>query len=159
MEITNQAKQTYQDNECSNGWRDDEKRALAAVMFPIIQMQKQYGRDMDERVIMRGWEIKLAGRYPVHDIIRAVDIYTDSRDDFPSPANIIQILDPEPTKVTESQFIAAQKWQERNNNYSEFTAAADTIREYLGPPKPMDSRSGGMMLGAAMKKLTGGSNE
>ena len=44
--------------------------------------------------------------------------------------NIVNILEPEEPKVTEAQFVEAQKWQERNKNWSEFTDAADTIKRY-----------------------------
>ena len=113
-----------------NRWSVDEKRALAAVTFPLIEMQKSYGRSMDAKIVMQGWEIKFAGKYTVEQILYALDRYTDKRDDFPSPANLIAILDPEEPKVTESQFVEAQKWQERNKNWSAYTDAAETITNY-----------------------------
>jgi len=116
--------------DSKNGWTPDEKRALAAVTFPLIEMQKAYGRQMNAKLVMQGWEIKFAGRFTIEQILYALDKYTDKCDDFPSPANLIEILEPEEPKVTESQFISAQKWQERNNDWSQYTEAAETISRY-----------------------------
>jgi len=93
-------------------------------------MQKAYGREMNARIVMQGWEIKFAGRFTIEQILYALDVYTDKHDDFPSPANLIEILQPEEPKVSEAQFIAAQKWQERNNDWSAYTDAAETISRY-----------------------------
>lgn len=113
-----------------NGWTDDEKRALAAVTFPLIEMQKAYGRQMNAKLIMQGWQIKFAGRFSIEQLLYALDKYTDRHDDFPSPSNLIDILEPEEPRVTEAQFIAAQKWQDRNNDWSQYTDAAETISRY-----------------------------
>lgn len=115
---------------CRSGWTDDEKRALAAVTFPLIEMQKVYGRKLDAKLIMQGWQIKFAGRFSVAQLLYALDKYTDKHDDFPSPSNLIEILEPEEPKITETQFIEAQNWQKRNDDYSEYSVAADTIRQY-----------------------------
>lgn len=93
-------------------------------------MQKAYGREMDAKLVMRGWELKFAGRYSVEQILYALDLYSDKHDDFPSPANIVSILEPEEPRVTEAQFIEAQAWQKRNKNWDQYTQAAETIRDY-----------------------------
>ena len=105
---------------CSNGWTADEKRAIAAITFPLIEMQKQYGKQLNAKLLMQGWEIKFGGRFSIEQLLYALNIYTDKHSDFPAPSDLIAILEPEPPKVTESEFIAAQKWQERNNNYSKY---------------------------------------
>lgn len=85
---------------------------------------------MDAKLLMQGWEIKFAGRYAVEQILYALDQYTDKHSDFPAPADLIAILEPEEPKITEAQYIEAQKWQKRNNNYSKYTDAAETIAAY-----------------------------
>lgn len=84
---------------------------------------------MNPKLVMQGWQIKFAGRFTVDQILYALDVYTDKNDDFPSPHNLIAILEPEPPRVTEAQFIEAQKWQERNG-YPMFSDAKDTIDAY-----------------------------
>ena len=130
MQIASHANQTSQNSNSLNGWTADEKKQIAAIVFPMIEMQKQYGKKMDAKIVMRGWEIKLANRYSIQDILYALDEYTDRHDDFPTPANIIEILEPPEPRITEAQFIAAQKWQERNNNWGQYTDAAETIADY-----------------------------
>lgn len=113
----------------SHGWTAEEKKRLASVTFPLIATQRQYGQSMDAKLVMQGWELKLSGRFTVDQILYALDKYTDRRDDFPTPANLIQILEPEEPKVSEAQFVEAQRWQERNG-YPMFSDAKDTIERY-----------------------------
>ena len=113
----------------SRVWTTDEKKALAAIVFPLIEMQNHYGKKMDKKIVMRGWELKLAGRFTVDQIIHALDVYTDHNDDFPTPADIIKILNPEKPRITEAQFVQACKEQERNN-FPKFSPAYMVIQEY-----------------------------
>lgn len=119
-----------QSGQTHSRWTTEERQALAAVAFPLIEMQKAYGREMDAKLVMQGWEIKFSGRYSVQQIIYAIDVYSDKKDDFPSPANLIAILEPEEPRITETEFVEAQKWRERNQNWSEFTDAATVIKKY-----------------------------
>lgn len=124
-----QAVATKRKNSFRNGWTEAEKKKLAGVIFPLIAMQKQYGRTMDAKIVMQGWQMKLAGRYSIEQILYALDIYSDKRDDFPTPANLISILSPEPPRISEAAFIEAQKWQERNG-FPMCSEARDTIDRY-----------------------------
>jgi len=128
-ENTHQEPQNITNNDCKNGWTNQEKIRLAAVTFPLIEMQKQYGQKMDPKLVMQGWEIKFAHRYTVDQLLFALDKYSDLNSDFPAPSDIVKVLNPEKPKITEAQFVAAQKWQERNG-FSEYTDAADTIKKY-----------------------------
>lgn len=114
----------------NNKWTTEERKIIAAVVFPIIEIQKNYGRVMDAKILMQGWEGKFANRYTVEQLLFALDQYTDKKSDFPSPADIISILEPEEPKISDAQFVSAQRWQERNNNYSEFTDAYALIKRY-----------------------------
>lgn len=129
-EERSQEPQNITESGSKAGWTVEEKKSLAAVTFPLIEMQKQYGRKMDPKLVMQGWEIKFAGRFTVDQLLFALDAYTDKNDDFPSPNNLIEILEPEPPRISEAQFVQAQKWQERNQNWSEYTDAYDTIQRY-----------------------------
>lgn len=92
-------------------------------------MQNAYGQKREPKLVMKGWEIKLSGRFTVEQILFALDKYTDKHDDFPTPNKIIEILDPEPPRITEAEFVAAQKWQERNG-FPMFSDAKDVIDKY-----------------------------
>jgi hypothetical protein len=79
-------------NQSSNGsWNDTEKKILATFIAPIYEMQKTYS-PKNLKMIMRGWEMKLAGRYPVEDIMKAVDKYTNTNADFPTPSDVIEAI-------------------------------------------------------------------
>ena len=92
-------------------------------------MQKQYGKKMDAKVVMKGWEIKLAGKYTVDQVLYALDQYTNQHDDFPTPANIIQILEPEKPRITQAQYIQACKEYEAGG-YNKYSDAGLLKRAY-----------------------------
>jgi len=94
-----------------------------------MEMQKAYGQKYDPKVTMQAWEYKLAGRFSIEQIIYALDKYTDKHEDFPTPKNIIEILNPEAPRISEAEFVAAQKWQERNA-FPVFSDAKDVIDKY-----------------------------
>lgn len=121
--------QNTTENSYRAGWTVDEKKALAAVTFPMIEMQKQYGRKMDPKLVMQGWEIKFAGRFTIEQILYALDRYTDQSSDFPAPADIVNILEPKEPEITTAQYVAAQDWQKRNG-YPMFSDAKETIDRY-----------------------------
>lgn len=110
-------------------WDIEEKKKLALVVMEHVEMQKAYGRVIDAKTIMRAWQRKFINRFTVDQIIYALDKYSDKHDDFPSPSNIIDILEPEQPKVTEAAFIEAQKWQEKNG-WPMFSDAQITIDRY-----------------------------
>lgn len=133
-ENQNKEVQNTTHSDCKNGlkktkWTNDEKKALAAFCFPLIEMQNQYGQQRDPKVLLKGWELKLAKRFTVEQILYAVDKYTDSNDDFPTVSDVINILEPQEPQVTEAQFVEAQKCQERNN-WPMMSDAQDTIDRY-----------------------------
>lgn len=90
----------------------------------MLEMQKAYGRQCDALLVMQGWEWKLAGKFSVEEILWALDKYSDTRDDFPSPSNLIGILRPEEPKVTQAEYIQACKELEQNG-YNQFSDAYD----------------------------------
>lgn len=127
--MQNREHQNITNSDCRSGWATDEKKALAAVAFPLIEMQKQYGRKMDPKLVMQGWEIKFAGRFTIEQILYALDRYTDEHSDFPAPSDIVNILEPKEPEITTAQYIAAQDYQKRNN-YPMFSEAKDIIDLY-----------------------------
>ena len=119
---------------CKAGWTNDEIRKLASVLFPRIEMQKQYGRSIDPKLVMRGWQVKMAHRFSVDQILFALDVYTETHSDLPAPSDIIQILNPEPPQISDAEYVQAQRWQEANG-YPIFSEAKDTIEKYRAQAK------------------------
>lgn len=75
------------------------------------------------------FELKLQSKFSAEQVIYALDKYTDTHNDIPSPADIINMLNPAKHLITEAQFVEAQKWQERNG-YPVFSDALTTIETY-----------------------------
>lgn len=102
----------------------------------MIEMQKAFGRVMNPKLVMQGWEAILSPKYSADQICYALIKYALERGvDFPSPKNINEILDPPKPRITDVEFVAAQKWQERNNNYSPYTDAHDVVQGYKAQEK------------------------
>lgn len=112
-----------------NYWIKSDQERLIKVLSVIINGQKAYGKEYSISDTYAYFKMKLEHRYSVDHIIFALNEYTDRKNDIPSPADIINILDPEPPRISEAQYIAAQKWQERNG-YPIFSDAKDTIQLY-----------------------------
>jgi erythromycin esterase-like protein len=117
-------------SDCRSGWTDEEKRIIAAVAFPYLEMQESFGHKRDPKLLMQGWERKFAGRYSVEQLVFAMDTHTDQHTTFPTPAHINQILNPKAPKVTQAEYIAAQEWQKRNNSFDKFTDQYETIKAF-----------------------------
>lgn len=53
--------------------------------------------------------MKLNGRFSAQEVLAAIDVYTDRASDIPQPADLIKIMTPEKPKITQAEFIYAQK--------------------------------------------------
>lgn len=114
----------------ANGWTDDDKKLIAAMVYPMAEMQKAYGRKLDVKLLMRGWEMVLADKWNGPQICYALKEYAiKGGDDFPSPKNLADILVPTEPKITEAQYVQACKAQERNN-FPIFSEDLDIIHAY-----------------------------
>lgn len=70
-----QHNQIKPNESCKRGWTDDEKRNIAAVVYPLAEMQKAYGRSMNAQLVMQGWEGILAKKYNGDQIVYALEKY------------------------------------------------------------------------------------
>ena len=59
----------------------------------------------------------------------ALDEYTDRKNDIPAPADVIEILAPPTPRITEAEYIAALRYQERNG-YPQFSPEKFIIDDY-----------------------------
>ena len=126
MEVTQQQR-------CENGqrseWTAEEKKMIAAITIPLVEMQKSYGRKIDAKLVMRGWQAILAPQYSGEQICYALVEYAKKSDDFPTPANLIAILNPQEPQVSEAEYIQACKMYEKNG-YNQFSNEKDVIDRY-----------------------------
>ena len=106
-----------------------ELAKFVKVLSIIVKGQNAYGRKHNLEDMISYFGLKLSKRYTVDQVIYALDIFTDKYDDIPTPSDVIKILNPEKPKITEAQFVEAQKWQERNG-YPIFSDARDVIDQY-----------------------------
>lgn len=121
--------QKEQRKDLLNGWKAEDKKQIALIMLPLIEMQKAYGRELDMKIVMSGWEMLLADKYTADQICYALKEYALKNNDFPTPAGIIEILNPPIPEITRAEYIAALDWQKRNG-YPMFSDALDTIEKY-----------------------------
>ena len=118
-----------QHKDLSTGWTVEDKKMIATMILPLAEMQKAYGRILDVKLVMSGWEMALSGLYTADQICYALKEYVLKKSDFPTPADINNILNPPKPRITEAEFVRAQKWQE-NNGYPIFSEALDVIKGY-----------------------------
>lgn len=103
--------------------------SLLKALGVIVKGQNAYGKQHNLNDLFAYMQFKLERKFSAEQVLWAIDQYTDRNDDIPTPADINNILDPEKERITEAEFIAAQKWQE-NNGFPRFSAAWQTIQDY-----------------------------
>jgi hypothetical protein len=110
-------------------WTASEKAELAKVLTVICNGQKAYGKEVILADVYAYFEMKLQGRHSVSQVIYAIGKYTDSKNDIPAPSDVLNILNPKPPEITQTEYLSAKKWQEQNG-YPLFSDALDTIEAF-----------------------------
>lgn len=113
----------------SANWSNPQKQDLTKALSVISAAQKSFGRDVNVRDMLAYYEMKLSGRFSVEQVLYALGIYTDRKNDIPAPADIIDILNPEPPLISQAEYVAALKYQERNG-YPPYSAEKFLIQNY-----------------------------
>lgn len=96
----------------------------------------------------------------MQQVLFALEKYTDEKNDIPAPADIIKLLTKEPPRITEAEFIEAQKWQERNG-FPMFSDALDVIRGYKEQQRSkrqehrIECKEIQALVSQSIKKITG----
>lgn len=98
-------------------------------MVEAFEMQRTYGETLDMKIRGRAWERKLGAKFSVNQIIMAVEKYTDRHSDFPTPSDIINILDPVKPEISKAEYIAAKKWLEVNG-YNQFSDQYALVKDF-----------------------------
>jgi len=86
------------------------------MLTVLIDGQKQYGKEYSLKATLDYFRLKLEKKYTVDQVMFALDEYTDKKNDIPSPADINNILVPEPVCINQSEYIAALNWL-KNQGY------------------------------------------
>lgn len=114
-----------------NGWSPEEKRQIMEAFAVIVTIQKSYGKEVDAIGMLRAWEFIMAEKYSGDAVVYALKEYLKNRDDIPTPANLIAIIEPPKAKITQAEFIYAQK-QHEAEGFPMCGYYGGIIKEYLG---------------------------
>lgn len=91
----------------------EAQNELTALLTHTYIIQKKYGEQADHVKIRDDAFQKKLGRFCIDDVHQAFEIYTSRRNDIPSPADIINILEPPPPIFDKAMFVAIKqkgKW-------------------------------------------------
>jgi hypothetical protein len=92
-------------------WKSTEIEGLSKALAVVCIVQNAYGTESQFAARLDFWIMKLEKKYTVNQVIHALDIYTDRHSDVPTPSDIINILNPEKPKITQTEYIAnKEKW-------------------------------------------------
>jgi len=121
---------TTQTQSSQDSWQSEELKQLGMALTFAYKTQTTYKEALDLDIRLSGWRFVLEEDYSVEQVLYGLKQYMKTNKNMPVPADINNILNPEPPKITTAQYVSAQKWQERNQDWSEFTDAAETIVNY-----------------------------
>ena len=99
------------------------------VLTVLINGQKPYGKEYSVSDTFLYYKMKLDGKYTAEQIMKAVDIYTDKKNDVPAPADIIQILNPPEKQITYAEYKYALE-QHAAEGYPMFGYFGGVIKDY-----------------------------
>jgi hypothetical protein len=99
------------------------------VLTVLINGQKPYGKEYSVSDTFLYYKMKLDGKYTAEQIMKAVDIYTDKKNDVPAPADIIQILNPPEKQITYAEYKHALE-QHAAEGYPMFGYFGGVIKDY-----------------------------
>src|SRR6204780_4826353 len=113
-------------------WTDQDKAAFAVVMGQIFDVQKLYGKNVGQlgsAVELFAWVLS---KYPVEKVIWGIGEYIGNKSDLPTPADIRQIIDPDPPKKEwdKSVYIKLQQIFKTEGPYGLNSEEYEYIRGY-----------------------------
>lgn len=114
---------------CDSSWQENEIDKLGAALAFAYKAQNTYKEPLDLKDRVYGWKFILEDEFTVEQVLYGLKKFLKRKTVMPVPADIYNILNPDEPRVTEAQFVAAQKWQERNG-YPVFSDALDVIDKY-----------------------------
>lgn len=99
------------------------------MLTVLINGQKAYGKDYSVADTFLYYKMKLDGKYSADKILKAVDIYTDRKNDVPAPSDIIQIINPPAKQITYAEYKNALE-QHALEGYPMFGYYGGVIKDY-----------------------------
>lgn len=103
---------------------------IGTMVIPLVEMQKAYGREIDLKMVLKGWEAILSDKFSGNQICYALKKYAlEIGDDFPSPKNIHDILCPPKPRISTAEFIHAKE-QWALENYKPFSYYGQIVKDY-----------------------------
>lgn len=99
------------------------------MLTVLINGQKAYGKDYSVADTFSYYKMKLEGKYSAEEILKAVDIYTDRKNDVPAPSDIIQIINPPEKQITYAEYKHALE-QHALEGYPMFGFHGQVIKDY-----------------------------
>ena len=110
-------------------WNDDELDQLAMALTAAYKTNTTYKEPLDLADRVHGWRLVHDGDYTMDQILYGIKKHMKHNIDMVVPAHVTEILSPETPRITEAEFVAAQKYQERNN-WPMMSDAQDIIDKY-----------------------------
>jgi hypothetical protein len=110
-------------------WSNSDKAELIKTMAVIVNGQNSYGKTHNLAHLIDYYTMKLEGRFPMSSIIYALNLYTDRKDDVPTPADIINIIDPQKPRITQAEFIHAKE-QHKLEGYKNYSYYGRIVKDY-----------------------------
>jgi hypothetical protein len=111
-------------------WEAKAEANLSETFVFLEEMQKTYGKTVNLPAVIAGFKFAFEGKYTPEQVQYALKVHLQNSQEFPTPAHITAILNPPKPRVSYAEYIAALDWQKRNQNWSEYTGAFDTIKDY-----------------------------
>lgn len=119
-----------QQKKLINQWETEAEASLSETLVVFAEMQKTYGKAVNLAAVLAGFKFAFEGKYTPEQVQYALKVHLQNSQEFPTPAHITAILNPPKPRVSYAEYIAALDWQKRNQDWSPFSSAADTIKDY-----------------------------
>lgn len=113
-----------------NTWTTSEISDLAQMLTKTYKGQNTYKEPLEIGDRIGLWRFILESKFTMEQVIYGLKLFLERQTNMPVPADINNILDPPPVLISDAEYVAAQKWQERNN-FPMMSDAKDTIEDYL----------------------------
>lgn len=112
----------------AGNWTDEEKTEIAKTLAVMAIIQKSYGREIDVKNTVKAWEFVMAD-CTAKQVVSAMQAYMRQSNDIPSPADIIQILNPPPAKIGYAEYKNALE-QHKLEGFPRFGYYGTVIKDY-----------------------------
>lgn len=93
-----------------NFWTNSDEAIIIKTLTVIINGQKSYGKTVSLKDTYDYYKLKLNGKFTADSVLKALDMYTDSKNDIPAPSDLIGLMLPAPpVRITTAEFIHAKE--------------------------------------------------